>query len=137
MQVSFAALANAANVAQDGNLNVLGVFDSIGARFFPTRHSSMVLAFRLRFEYDDQHHSHSIKISLLDADHRQLWNAAAEVKVGDIQPGAFAHTSHIISFRDTVFPKPGRYKFRFSIGEDVEIDAVVFQLLLVPTPASE
>jgi hypothetical protein len=74
--VNLAALANAAGIAQAGNLNVLGVFDSIMAPQYAVRHPSMVLAFRLRFEYE----ARALKIARLDADHRFFLHTAAEAK---------------------------------------------------------
>lgn len=128
MEIAFAALADAANVASNGNLNVLGAFDTIGARRFPARHPAMVLAFRTRFEFDDQEQEHLVRITLIDEDHGELWGAEAKLKVGEVRPGQFGHTTQVIAFRDLTFPRAGRYTFRFSINEEVK-ENVIFQLV--------
>ena len=48
MDVTLALLADAANVSQDGKLNILGIFNGLGAAAFPATHPSMHLV--LRFE---------------------------------------------------------------------------------------
>jgi hypothetical protein len=129
--IAFTALANAANVAQDGNLNILGAFDSIIAHSFPHRHPTMVLAFRTRCEYEDQNRKHRLRITLQDSDSKELWGAEAEMEPGPITPGNFTHASQILTFQDIVFPRPGRYKFRF-VADEGDPHDVVFQVLQVP-----
>lgn len=138
MKVVLAVLANSANVSTEGNLNILGAFDSIPAPSFPAQHPSMVLAFRIRGEYEDQFTAHTIKITLLDADSNQYWQAVAEIKMGDVKPGQFAHNNQILTFRGLVFPRDGRYRFAIEIGEGdtVERADVVFQLVKVEVDAA-
>ncbi len=54
MKVQLAVLADQANVAPPGKLNIMGIFDTIGAEKFPTTLAFMVLAIRLKLEYEDR-----------------------------------------------------------------------------------
>jgi hypothetical protein len=76
LEVAIAALANDANVASDGNLNLLGIFDTIAAPGFPVRHASMVFAFRVRFEYEDRKQLKRLDVRLLNPDGAVLFNAS-------------------------------------------------------------
>ena len=48
MEVQVAVLADCANVAAGEKLNIMGIFDTIFARDFPTVHPFMALALRFR-----------------------------------------------------------------------------------------
>lgn len=53
MYVAFALLADAANVAVDGKLNILGVFDAVHAASLPAVHPRVHLVVRLKAQPSD------------------------------------------------------------------------------------
>ncbi len=53
MYVAFALLADAANVAVDGKLNILGVFDALHAASFPAVHPRVHLVARFKGQASD------------------------------------------------------------------------------------
>jgi len=130
VEIALAALANDANVASDGNLNLLGIFDTIGASGFPVRHPTMAFAFRVRFEYDDQNKAKRLDIRLLNQDGKVLFNAKAQIQVGTIPPGQFVHANQILFLRGTEFAGEGRYRFRIE-GAGKEPHDTVFQVVKV------
>jgi hypothetical protein len=129
MKIALAAVADSANVDTNGKLNILGAFDTIRARKFPCRHPSLVLAFRVLGEYEDQQKSHRLTVTLLDADSKVLFQAEAEIKVGEVPPGQFGHNNQILTFRDAIFPKPGRYRFRLAAEGSPDPFDVIFQVV--------
>lgn len=114
MNVQVAVLADCANVAAGDKLNVMGVFDTIFAPAFPTLHPFMVLALRLRLEYEDNGRTHDLLISLRDEDGREYLKAEAKAEVKDIPPGEVRHINQILNFAALGFGKPGRYAFHIS-----------------------
>ena len=71
MEVDLAVIADAANVSQEGKLNILGVFDTIWAREFPFRHATMVLVVRVRADFTEGG-GHPLEVRLVDADGAQI-----------------------------------------------------------------
>lgn len=128
MKIVLAALADSANISVEGNLNILGAFDSIAVGRFPAQHPAMVLAFRIIGEYDDQHNVHQINVRLVDEDGRVQWNAAAKAEIKDVKPGQFSHANQILRFRNFPLNGPGRFKFLIQI-DDTPPHEVVFQVV--------
>lgn len=131
MQVAFAAIGDAANISQEGKLNITGIFDTIKAANFPCTHLSLVFAFRMLFEYPDRQKTHHFDVSLVDQDGVIVWGAGADVQVGSVEAGRFVHSNQIITLRRLTFPAPGRYRFRIQIrGEELPHDSV-FQVVKI------
>lgn len=128
MDVALAALADAANTTENGKLNLLGVFDSIHGRDFPLTHPAMAFAFRVRAEHRDQQQSHAVRLSLLDMDGRELFEADGEIEIGRIEPGHFQHANMIFNVRRARFEEPGRYRFRIELEGADEPHDTVFQV---------
>ena len=133
MEIAFAVLADSANVSVEGKLNVLGTFDTIPATEFPFFAPTVVFAFRVRVEYEDQQRVYRLKVELVDVDGQHLWSAGADMEVGPIEPGQFSHTNQIIIFPRLRFETPGRYRFRVRFDDENPHDTV-FQV--VPVEAS-
>lgn len=114
MQVEVAVLADYANMAENSKLNVMGMFDRITAPSFPATHAYMVLALRLRIEWEDRSTTHHIQIALEDADGRVLGGGDGKLVVGPIPPGERSIVSQILPFANLEFPRAGEYHFRVS-----------------------
>lgn len=128
MQVALAALADSANTTETGKLNLLGVFDSIQGRDFPLSHPAMAFAFRLRAEHRDRQQTHGVRVSLIDMDGNELFNADGEVPIGRIEPGQFQHANMIFNVHGSRFEEPGRYRFRIELEGEEEPHDTVFQV---------
>lgn len=111
MNVELAVVADYANIAEGGKLNVMGIFDQIYAPAFPSAHAYMVLAFRIRVEFDDQNAEHKVEIELLDEDGHRLGGGGGKLAVGAIKPGERQSLSQILPFPGIVFPHAGEYSF--------------------------
>jgi hypothetical protein len=111
MDLALAVLADNANVAAGDKLNVIGIFDTLGAPSFPIVHPTMALAMRFRFEYGDGPKTHKIKITLRDEDGKEYMRADGELKVPKVATGAFHHVNQIINLVNMGFSKQGIYAF--------------------------
>jgi hypothetical protein len=119
MQVTLAALADAANRSDTGKLNLLGVFGKIGASNVPVRHPTMSLVLMLRASPGEKGSTHLIRIKLLDAD-GQVVGPEAEIGVTIPQevPALNPELQFIMNLQDLIFPKFGNYNFEILINNN-------------------
>lgn len=123
MDVQVAVLADYANIAAGDKLNVMGIFNTIFASAFPTVHPFMVLALRLRLDYEDGGKTHDLIVSLRDEDGREYLRAAAKANIPRIEPGRFMNVNQVINFAGMGFGKPGTYAFHI-VWDGVEQPSV-------------
>ncbi len=116
MEVDLAVVADAANVSQEGKLNILGVFDTIWAREFPFRHAAMVFVLRVRADFTDQG-VHKLVVRLMDADGGQLFKAEGPLKVPEGTPGRPVKPHVIMGLSGISFAKPGDFSFEVIVDE--------------------
>lgn len=112
MIVQLIAVADYASVSQGDKLNVMGVFDTIQTRSFPTVHPSLVLVLRLRFSFEDGSREHEITVTLENEDGKRLFKVDGKVGVGTIPAGEFRHHNQIFQLNSVMFPVAGAYVFR-------------------------
>ena len=112
MRLLIAAIADYANIAQGGKLNLAGVFDTIYVRKFPARHGQLYVAMRLQFDYDDfRDEPHAIAVTLADQDGRPLAGATGRIPAPRLEPGHRVVTDQLLVFNDIVFQGPNEYSF--------------------------
>lgn len=131
MNVQLAVLADAANVAPTEKLNIMGCFDTIFVRQFPAIHPSMVLAMRLRLDFDDGSGKKEIKVEMVDEDGKKYLEAIGVLEIPQIPPGEHATTNHILNFANMGFTKPGKYSFRI-MWEGKEVERVDLRVADAP-----
>lgn len=71
----------------------------------------MVLALRIRLDFDDGGRAHDLLISLRDEDGKEYLRAEAKAEVPKIAPGAVQHVNQILNFAAPAFGRPRRYAF--------------------------
>lgn len=110
MRILIAALADSANVGTPGDkLNLMGVFDTIGAASFPTIHPTAALALRLQFDYEDRNSSHKLEVLILNQDGREFGKIEGKVEIGGIAPGGRATANQIFMLQQLRFQAPDRF----------------------------
>ncbi len=114
MVVEVAVLADYANVADGGKLNIMGVFDRITSPTLPAGVPTMVVALRLRLEFQDGSKSHAIRVYLRDEDGHHLIEGQGEVKSDQIPAGQSRTFSLALPFPNLQFPRYGEYSFVLS-----------------------
>lgn len=111
MKIPVAFLADEANISQDGKLNVLGIFDRIGAASFPTVHAKMVFGFRVQTGYGDAGRAFAVRVRMVDEDGAALFEAGGEMVAPPVPPGELSTTSQVFTLVGVQFDQPGTYKF--------------------------
>lgn len=86
MRLSFALFADAANLSQEGKLNILGVFDAVQVGSLPTLHPRAHLVVRLKGSPADAG-NHVITLRWLDPSGQELWASNGELSIGAAPPG--------------------------------------------------
>ncbi len=80
MQVSFALFADAANLSQEGKLNILGVFDAVHVGQFPALHPRATLVVRLQGTASDVG-VHELSLRWVNPRGNVLWSSSAELAI--------------------------------------------------------
>jgi hypothetical protein len=119
MDVSLALLADAANVSSDGKLNILGIFNALGAHSFPVVHPQMALVLRFEASRAEEGKGRQIELQLADSDGQKLFKIGAQLMVPTGAPaGAPIRLNHILMLNNIQFPKAGDYMFSILVGDD-------------------
>jgi hypothetical protein len=129
-----ALLADYANIAQGGKLNVLGIFKAIYSSAFPAVHPQMQLIFMWESSRAESGRTKRIEIELCDADGKKMGSLGADFKVPEGTPGKKIQGSQIIGFNNVAFPKSGEYVFNIIINEELK-ESASFEVLSLPKEA--
>lgn len=119
MDIDLALLADAATVDSAGKLNILGVFDRLGADSFPARHPRLSLVLRFTAGLPEAG-THQVDISLRDPEGDEVVHMDGEMQ---LNPGGGGATDairvpHVLNIDGLVFPRAGRYAFDVSVDGD-------------------
>lgn len=111
MEVTFAVLADYANVSREGKLNIMGIFDRVFARQLPSRFPPMQLVVRLEAQPADLDREHAIRIQLADPDGAALFdiNGAFTPRGGD--PHQAVSVNHVVGLADLPLQRTGVHTF--------------------------
>lgn len=118
MEVTLALLADAANVSADGKLNILGVFNALGANTFPVVHPQMALVLRFEATRAEEGKTRQIELQLADGDGQKLFKIEAQLVLPAGAPGTPIRLNHILMLNGIQFPKAGDYVFNVLVGDD-------------------
>lgn len=116
MDIDLAVLADAATVDGSGKLNILGVFDRLGADSFPARHPRLSLVLRFTAGLPEAG-THQVDISLRDPEGDEVVHMDGEMQLRPVGGGATdaIRVPHVLNIDGLVFPRPGRYAFDVSV----------------------
>ena len=130
MDVTLAALADSANISQEGKLNILGEFNQIYASSLPLQHAAMSLVLRLEAGPVEYGQEKQVEIRLVDADGISLLDVGtAKVSVPNAGPGKRARLVTVLNIRNTVLESYGDYAFVVLVNGD---EKATVPLELVP-----
>jgi hypothetical protein len=128
MRVRVAVLADAANVAEPGKLNIMGIFDTIYCRTFPSLHPLMVLVLQFEVSFDDAGRTHELAVALKDEDLKEFAKAVSKVAIRNIPAGRSGVAHQIMQFAGMQFTRPGSYRFHV-VWDGKEVDQVPLHVL--------
>jgi hypothetical protein len=120
MDIDLALLADAATIDSSGKLNLLGIFDRIGARNFPLKYGRISLVLRFSAGIADAG-AHEVVLQLKDPTGGQVLTLNGNIQLGASPAGAGGGrllVPHILNLDGLVFQHPGIYSFEVSLDGD-------------------
>jgi hypothetical protein len=106
MYVAFALLADAANVAADGKLNILGVFDVLRAASFPAAYPRVHLVARLKAQTADVG-ARRLALQVTGPGGATLLASEAQVEIPPLPPGVAEIDIPLVQVFDLPIERPG------------------------------
>jgi hypothetical protein len=123
MEIKIALVADAANLSQEGKLNILGAFTDIRTSEVPARHPEMQLVLLMEASAAESGRTKKLEVKLLDEDGIQVGGMAGEFVVANPpRPGQRIQMSSILRFTDVVFPKEGAYSLHIMVDGDTKAE---------------
>jgi hypothetical protein len=116
MQVAFALFADAANLSQEGKLNVLGVFDALQVGQLPTVHPRAHLVVHLKGSPSDVGR-HTVTLRWINPSGSELWTSSGELNVGQPPAGVTEMDLPLIAQIDLPMDAAGGYHMAVSLDE--------------------
>ena len=107
MHVSFALFADAANLSQEGKLNILGVFDALQVATLPAVHPRAHLVVHLKGTRRDVG-AHTVTLRWLSPSGQELWSSSGDLNVGAPPPGVAEMDLPLIAQLDLPMDVAGR-----------------------------
>ena len=119
MNVSFALFADAANLSQEGKLNILGVFDAVQVGQTPTVHPRAHLVVRLKGTYQDAG-THSLTLRWINPRGSELWSSTGEIEVTAPPPTVVEMDVPIIASIDLPLDQPGTFAMEIVLDNEAQ-----------------
>jgi hypothetical protein len=135
MNVSFALFCDAANLSQEGKLNILGVFDAVQVVAVPTIHPRAHLVVRFKGRRTDVG-SHSVVLRWTGPEGKELWSSGGQLDVGTPPAGVTEMDLPLIAAIDLPIESPGTHTMTIALDGSRQAD-VILQVRSgppVPTP---
>lgn len=111
MNVKYSFVCDAANIAQSGNLNVLGIFKSINAVQFPCVYPRFMYIAHIEFHRSETG-KHKFKLNFINDDGKEILPPMyGEINVNPQNP----FTNIMVNINGATFPKPGAYQIDLNI----------------------
>jgi hypothetical protein len=114
MHISFAVFADAANLSQEGKLNILGVFDAVHVAGLPTIHPRTHFVVRLKAGGDDTG-THKLTFRWLSPFEEELWSSSGEMSVAPAPNPVFELDLPIIAVVDLPLNVTGQYTMQVTL----------------------
>jgi hypothetical protein len=121
MNVTFAMFADAANLSQEGKLNILGVFDALQVATLPTVHPRANLVVRLKGARVDTG-THTVSLQWLNPSGVELWSSVGELEVASPPPNVNEMDMPLIASIDLPLDLPGAYTMRIALDSQPKAD---------------
>ena len=117
MHIAFALFADAANLSQEGKLNILGVFDTLHVAQLPAIHPRASLVVRVKGSTSDVG-THVMGMAWVNPAGNELWSSEGELGVGTPPPGTTELDFPLIAGLDLPLDSPGTYTMRLTIDHE-------------------
>jgi hypothetical protein len=124
MQVAFALFADAANLSQEGKLNVLGVFDALQVASLPAVHPRAHLVVHLK-GFSTDVGRHTVTLRWINPQGSELWTSTGELNVGTPPAGVTEMDLPLIAQIDLPIDSAGAYHMTVSLDEKKSVEVPV------------
>jgi hypothetical protein len=124
MNVSFALFADAANLSQEGKLNILGVFDALQVGGLPAVHPRAHLVVQIKGNHKDVG-QHSVTLRWTNPRGNELWSSTGELNVGQPPVGVLEMDLPLIAQIDLPIDEPGAYSMSISVDDTLAAEVPV------------
>jgi hypothetical protein len=114
MHVSFALFADAANLSQEGKLNILGVFDALQVAQFPAIHARATLVVRIKGNAADVG-AHDVTMRWVSPAGVDLWQSQGTLEFGTLPDDVAEADLPLIAIIDLPADVAGEYAMEISI----------------------
>ena len=124
MEITLALLCDAAKIAADGKLNILGQFSQIAAPAFPCELPLMHLALRFEAHPSDAGAERELLVRLVNADGNRIGELGGLLTVPPFKPSSEPSGEHsdgattlqtVVPLPNITFPEPGAYALHLLI----------------------
>ncbi len=133
MHISFALFADAANLSQEGKLNILGVFDAVQVGSLPSLHPRAHLVVRLKGDRSDVG-NHRVTMRWINPRGTELWSSTGDISVGLPPTGVNELDLPLIASVDLPLDVAGAYQMSVSLDDQPRAD-VTLQVRSAPPVA--
>ena len=130
MQVAFALFADAANLSQEGKLNIMGVFDALPVGSLPAVHPRAHLVVRLKGDVSDVGR-HTVTLRWVNSQGNELWTSTGDLNVGQPPTGVVEMDLPLIAQIDLPIDAAGVYRMTVSL-DDLQSAEVLVQVRVAP-----
>ena len=124
MHRSFAVFADAANISQEGKLNVLGVFDALQIGVLPAVHPRATLVVRLKAGEGDEGR-HTLAFGWMSPHGEEIWSSSGEIEVGTPPTGAFELDIPVIAAIDLPIREVGAHTMRIALDDELRAELML------------
>jgi hypothetical protein len=121
MIVSFALFADAANLSQEGKLNILGVFDAVQVGQMPAVHPRAHLVVRLKGTPEDVG-VHRIALRWMNPAGTELWSSEGQVELAPPPQAVIEVDIPLIATIDLPLDVPGSYEMQIAVNDERRAD---------------
>lgn len=117
MHISFAVFADAANLSQEGKLNVLGIFDALQVGAFPSVHPRAHFVIRLKGSASDVG-QHVMTFKWVNPKGAELWSSTGEMQLEGQADTTYDVDLPIIAVVDLPLDMMGRYTMEIELDNE-------------------